>query len=511
MGNQNNSNINFLKFINFKNENYYFYLFGILILILNISTYFSLKYIFIISEKISKRLCDLQLLKYLSQDFILSSSDIVSDITVETYRFTRQVLIPYLTFLSRSFCIISILIILSIINFQIILLLTLTISSIILIILKFNKKNLFLIGEKIRESNKKRINILTEILSNFSIIKIFNLEKNFFENFRYKGQEYFSSQSKNSYLIVKQKYILECIFYATLSLGLIFFKDQISNNLNFVSVLIYAFIRTMPHFQACIVNLASAKSHFKSGMILLGKISKKNKVSKIKRLNIDKFHKLKIENLNFKYLKNEKIFNNTRFVIENNDRIFLKGESGSGKTTLINIIVGTLIPEKKTKYILNNKLISQNKYNGIREYIGYVPQEPLIFDNNLYYNITLKEKKDLSKDKKYEEIINKVGIQKFNHRLSKKMYDYRLHEKGRNLSVGQKQKICLARALYKNPKILIFDETFNSIDLLSRNQIFNIINKLKDCSIICISHHQLKKFKFNKKLVIRDKKIVNEN
>lgn len=502
--------IKIFEFINFKNENSYFYLFAAFIVLLNISTYYALKYIFITSENISKNLCEVQVNNYLTNSNSLSSSEIISDITIETYRFTRSVLIPYLNFLSRALCITSILTILLFVSYKSVIALTLLVLFFIYATIKINKKRLFSLGEKIRESNKSRINVLTEILNNFLAIKIFDIEKIFYKKFKHSGEGYANATAENSFVIIKQKFVLECLFFCSIGIGLVFVKDNISQNLSPLSIFLYAFLRTIPHFQACLINYSSAKSHYNSGIKLLNKIISVTKDNQIQKKKFDKsflFKSLLIKNINYKYSNTEEVIKNSSIRFSRNDKILVHGKSGSGKTTLINIICANLFCDNTTNYFINNKRFSQSDYQKIKSLIGYVPQEPLIFNDSMYFNITLKKKNvNLNyKDARYEEILKKLNLNKI--KKSKNFYKIKLQEKGKNLSVGQKQKISLARALYKSPQILIFDETFNSIDKKDRQEIISFLNRSDKYTIICISHHKLENFKFNKKIMIDNKKI----
>ena len=137
--------------------------------------------------------------------------------------------------------------------------------------------------EKIRESNKSRIKVLTEILNNFLAIKIFDIEKIFYKKFKHSGEGYANATAENSFVIIKQKFVLECLFFCSIGIGLVFVKDNISQNLSPLSIFLYAFLRTIPHFQACLINYSSAKSHYNSGIKLLNKIISVTKDNQIQK------------------------------------------------------------------------------------------------------------------------------------------------------------------------------------------------------------------------------------
>ena len=127
-------------------------------------------------------------------------------------------------------------------------------------------------------------------------------------------------------------------------------------------------------------------------------------------------------------------------------------------------------------------------------------------------NITFNSKINLD-DNFYKEILNIscLNTDLFKDENDLNLYAKEITEKGNNLSVGQKQRISLARALYKRPQILILDETFNSIDKIKRNKILRYLNKKEDLTLIIVSHHNLEEIDFNKIINIKDKSIYIKN
>ena len=198
-------------------------------------------------------------------------------------------------------------------------------------------------------------------------------------------------------------------------------------------------------------------------------------------------NKIELRNISFKYQEdNTHIIKSLNLNIQKGDKIGLVGESGSGKSTLINIIMG-LLKQTGGKIYLDNKELLTDK-NQVIANIGYVPQEVFLFECDLKKNIAL----GLDTEKISEEKLNRASsaaqIIKFVKDLDKG-FDSLVEENGRNFSVGQKQRIGVARALYKDPDILILDESTSSLDLVTEEKfIEDVFNISENKTLIFISH-----------------------
>jgi len=182
--------------------------------------------------------------------------------------------------------------------------------------------------------------------------------------------------------------------------------------------------------------------------------------------------------MNFKYNKDQDlILKNISIDIKKNEIIGLMGKSGSGKTTLINLILG-LLKKQSGEYYLKKKAI-----------ISYVPQDIYILDSSLKENIAFGIEKNLINEQKISECIERSQLKELinNKNLGE---DTTTGEKGSKFSGGERQRVGIARALYNNSSLLIFDEATNALDTQTENEIIKTLLGLKNkLSIIIVSHH----------------------
>ena len=195
-------------------------------------------------------------------------------------------------------------------------------------------------------------------------------------------------------------------------------------------------------------------------------------------------HDINFKNIDFHYIDTKPIFKNLNLTIKRNSLVGIVGQTGSGKTTIIKLLLRFYDTIGGSIGIGSND-IKNIKIKNLRENIGYVSQDIFMFDGSIKDNIAYP---NMGND---EQVIT-VAKQSQAHEFIMKLengYDTFIGERGQKLSEGQKQRIAIARALYKNPPILIFDEATSSVDneteLLLQKALYSIS---KDRTTIVIAH-----------------------
>ncbi len=194
---------------------------------------------------------------------------------------------------------------------------------------------------------------------------------------------------------------------------------------------------------------------------------------------------IEFKNVSFAYGGKEEVLSDVSFNVKPGDWLAVVGPSGVGKTTLISMILNFYKPDKGE--ILFDK-IPASEYNlkSLRRRIGYVSQNPTILSGSVMEN--LKYGNEKASDDIVKKAAKTAGIDKFINGLPDK-YDEKLGEKGVNMSEGQRQRLSLARALVRDPDILILDEPTSSLDRKIEHEIFDMLpDSIKNKTMILISH-----------------------
>ena len=238
-------------------------------------------------------------------------------------------------------------------------------------------------------------------------------------------------------------------------------------------------------------------------LIDLNRNFKKNISTTKRKKNLVK--NITFDNVSFQYGK-KLLFKNLNLKFSNKDFIGIYGPSGSGKSTLLSLIMGVIHPTQGSIKI-NNKNI--NKFN-LR--IGYVGQNiNLIQDsvlNNIAFGVNKKRSINIAKINK---ILKELGLDGFVNSLPDKL-NTEILEKSSNISVGQAQRIVIARALYFDPDILVLDEPTSSLDVKNENDVIKILNIFSKKKTIFLVSHKMNNLKYcNKIISIKNNSLTIKN
>ncbi|WP_235114669.1 ABC transporter ATP-binding protein [Cyclobacterium qasimii] len=228
-------------------------------------------------------------------------------------------------------------------------------------------------------------------------------------------------------------------------------------------------------------NIKEFKKELKAGRESQGKIK------------VESFQKeIRLDNVSFGYGE-KRILNSVSFAIVKDQVIAIVGESGSGKSTLMNILAGLFLPDSGLITLdgINMKEIDRNHF---QKKIGYITQEPVIFDDTIYNNVSFWDKDTDENRKKCKEALNKASVLEFVESLENKE-DSRLGNNGVMVSGGQKQRISIARELYKGIDLLLMDEATSALDSETELGIQENIDKLRGQVTIIIIAHRLSTIK----------------
>lgn len=308
----------------------------------------------------------------------------------------------------------------------------------------------------------------------------------------------FFAQSPKLFIETFSILILLSFYYYSIVIG-----RNLSELIGLIGVLAFGAQKLIPSFQLIYQNWSNVTSNKYLVMEVL-KILKNNLDKTFTRTSILYERKLKLNINTFRYNQNDDlILKDVNLTILKGEKIGIIGPSGSGKSTLINLMVG-LLANFDGYLEIDNEKIYQKNIDSWRNQISYVPQNVFLFDSNLKSNITFGSK--YNKIKNLNEIVSKVKLNSFVR--GRKLDEIEIGERANKISGGEKQRIALARALYKNASLIVIDEATNALDKKIEKEIFDIIYNLDHVSIIVISHELNNLYGCSKIYELKDKTLM---
>ena len=343
-------------------------------------------------------------------------------------------------------------------------------------------------------------------------IILFNKEKFFTEKFKNNYDKNLDISLKVRILEIIPRPLIEMIFVTALAIMVIFFYQKfkdINTFLPYLGVYFFAALRILPNITK-IMSLNNSIRFIAKQVQTLKDISKnfehaRDEKYQDKKYKIDKLEKITLKDSRVKF-NEATILKDINLEINNNRFYGLIGKSGSGKTTFLNLISGLITPESG-KFTVNDIDFTKNLYDWTQN-VAVVPQNVFILNETLRQNIAFGEKEEEIDDAKVEEAINQAELKEFVENLPKKEKSI-IEEDGQNISGGEKQRIGIARALYRNPKLLILDEPTSALDKETEIRFIETLNGIRKDKVIILSSHKIENLKYSDIIINVNDKMIN--
>lgn len=455
--------------------------------------------------------------KYLKQNYLFhvnkNSSLILRNIINETHLFTEGILLQGMIFLSEFVVFLLIVFLLIYINPLTTLAALVLLSSIIIIFTISTRKKIKDLGNKRQYNEAHKIKEVNHALGSIKEIILYAKRSYFINRMTYFGQKVANSAQLQASILSIPRLSLEFVCILSILLIALFMV-----NLNYPFSLI---IQTVVIFAVSAFRLIPAANRISNFFqyvfyhhvvieVLYDELKLNNLLKNIQGNKLDFKKKISLKNVNFCYPGIKKnTLENINFEIRKSESIGIVGESGSGKSTLVNVILGIL--ENSNGKILVDDTDVYSNLEHWQSKIGYVPQEIYLLDDTIEKNIAFGIVEEDIDSKLVENCINSVFLQKFISNLPEGVKT-NVGERGLRISGGQKQRIGIARALYRNPEILIFDESTSSLDPKTEEELINDIFFIKKQKTIIFITHKMELLKrFDKVFEIKNNNLIKKD
>lgn len=360
-------------------------------------------------------------------------------------------------------------------------------------------------------------NLCCEYLKNLKEVKMLNGESVFYTQYENSGRELIKYSSMYEFYNSVPPYIIEILIVCSLIiLGAVISMNSLTNQSALVAsfaLVVAAIFRIAPalnRIQTSIINLSVGRTFVKA---LINEyetcnIANFNPVETVDDIKFTLQNKIELKHVSFAYKNDKPVLKNINLIINKGDFIGIVGLSGAGKSTLADVITG-LLEATSGDILLDGVKLTKNNFSNFRKIIGYVPQEINVLEKSFRENVAWGVLPDKIDDNLVIQALMDAKLNRFMKDFKDGIYSVPFID-SKGISQGQKQRLAIARALYRQPEIIILDEATSSLDVKVEHEITTMLSKLKETKTIIAIAHRLSTLKSCNKLVyIKDGKVVD--
>lgn len=380
---------------------------------------------------------------------------------------------------------------------------------------KYFKKRTAILANTMAEKFQKYKSAVMENIINIKELKILSAEKIFFDKYSEAEKSYREIQTLQGFYNAVPPYFIEMLIVcALLILACILAAQNVTNNSALIAsfaIVIAALFRIAPalnRIQTSIININATRDFVKKINEQYEKCNLRNfeyfDSGADEKINFN--DRITLKNICFSYNPGKQVIKNISFDINKGDFIGIIGLSGAGKSTLADILTG-LLPADSGQIFVDGIELSRQNFHKFRHIIGYVPQQINILDKSFKENVAWGCEKinDAAVIKALKAAQLYDVIKEYPDGI-----DSNIIIGSNGLSQGQKQRLAIARALYRDPQILIFDEATSALDVQVENEITEMLKTISTSKTIIAIAHRLSTLKACNKLVyMKDGQIID--
>ncbi len=380
---------------------------------------------------------------------------------------------------------------------------------------KYFKSRTSKIAEIMAQESHKYQTAVLENINNIKEIKILSAENQFYKYFLDAANSIKDVNVKFGFYGGIPPYIIEIlVVFALIIMAYILSVQTGSENSELIAsyaIVVAAIFRIAPalnRIQSSIIAINSSRNFVKQLNERYETCDFKSveKISSDISKPLNFYDKIRFQNVCFSYNDTKTVIKNVSFEINKGDFVGIIGLSGAGKSTLADILTG-LLPVNSGKITVDDVELNEKNFYRFRRLIGYVPQQINILNKTVRENVAWGC--DIIDDKKVIEALKSAQIYDVIAEYSEGI-NSNISEGTNGLSQGQKQRLAIARALYREPEILILDEATSALDVQIENEITEMLTGIgKTKTIIAIAHRLSTLKACNKLVYVRDGQIVD--
>jgi len=367
------------------------------------------------------------------------------------------------------------------------------------------------IGEDRLAANHERFKAAGEAIGGIKEIKLLGCEYAYLSRFRPSSIRFARHQATNATMGQVPKYLVEAVGVGgvlALALVLLASNEGIGGVLPILGVYVFAGYRLLPAAQRIFSGISNIRFGASTVESAYSDLHNRNNLAEIRLPAQQQFQlqdKIELTNLTFTYANSHSpTLHNLSLQIPVGSSIGLVGGTGAGKTTLVDLLLGLLIPSEGGLYV-DGVRITPDNIRSWQSTLGYVPQNIFLMDASIAENIAM----GLPADQIDYDAVERCGriaqLDDFVMNDLPERYATSVGERGVRLSGGQKQRIGIARALYRNPSVLVFDEATSALDNATERAVMDAVRLLHGQKTVIMIAHRLSTVESCDKVVLLDR------
>ncbi|MDF2940844.1 MAG: transporter ATP-binding protein [Gammaproteobacteria bacterium] len=487
-------------------------------IIKNLISFFCLKVQTKLLYKIAYRLSQKLFSTYVNAPYLWylnrNTPDIIRQLLNECAVLANGVFLPLGSMLAESITSLSIIGVLFYLNPVFTLMVIVSLFSFISVFMYFSRKKLAFYSQSRANIWSEMTRDVIQSIGGVKETRIYELEQTFINAFNKKTDEVVQSGSFVTAYSQASRYILEAGMVGVIMSAITFMiMDGVNNTkiLILLSMFTITSLQLLPSLNRFMNSLTTLKYSLPAFDSISGELEDsrlKANPALLSQSSLPFNSQIEIKDISFCYPNGRQALTNISLTIKKGQSIALVGFSGSGKTTLVDIILGLLQPDSG-KILIDKLELNQNRLSGWRKNLAYIPQSIYLYDCSIKENVAFGFPIDEIDDNQVWQALEIASLKEFVASLPQGL-DTRVGENGIGLSGGQRQRIGIARALFRNPNILILDEATNALDTYTEKEVHQAIEKASINRTIITIAHRLSTIKHSDVIYILDQgKIIS--